>query len=176
MIWDPIPAPFLWLGLICHLYGSYKHPCKLSHLYPMMYGFFWYIVFFFVMLSFLSMCKSLKDKKSSIQFLVLFSKFNFLKMPIKSITKFIFGIFLVLWNQKKGTKDKKIWKSWNITSVASFEMLEITQRRRVLLLSINLAPYQLVNIIYEKKILCSIVRILSMNVYHKIFWYYVLWC
>ena len=32
-------------------------------------------------------------------------------------------------------------------------MLEITQWRRVLLLSINLAPYQLVNIRYEKKVI-----------------------
>ena len=73
----------------------------------MIYSFLWYIVFFFIMLSFRSMCKSLRDKKSSIQFLVLFSKFNFLKMPIKSIENCIFCIFLVLWHQKKHTKDKK---------------------------------------------------------------------
>ena len=59
------------------------------------------------MLSYKCMCKSLRNQKSSIQFLVLCSKFNFLKMPIKSIENCIFGIFLVLCHQKKHTKDKK---------------------------------------------------------------------
>ena len=107
MVWDPIPVPFLELGLDCRLHGSYKHPCILFHLYLMMCSFFWYIVFFFVMLSFRFMCKTLRDKNSSIQFLVLFSKFNFLKLPIKSISNCIFCIFLGFWYQKKQTKDKK---------------------------------------------------------------------
>ena len=127
LIWDPIPAPFLWLGLVCHLHGSYKHLCILSHLYPMMYSFFSYIVFFSVMLSFRSMCKSLRDKKSSIQFLVLLSKFNCLKMPIKSIGIKFSAFFLFFVIKRNIQRTKKLiklqncfcsffWNVWNHTT------------------------------------------------------------
>ena len=65
------------------------------------------------------MCKSLRDKKSSIQFLVLFSKFNFPKMPIKSFENRIFCPLLDIIQRRRDKLIKQMHENVENTEFVS---------------------------------------------------------